>query len=241
MDLPAKKCKSVNSKTKGLGCKKLTKFRRFGLCNTCYINWLLTTDEGKAYLQASKITGKKKAEKKLASEERKKRLDMKDELTDWKVLLQKKVNEISRLIDLGRPCLATERHPNQMHGGHVFSRGSQQTMRYNLHNIHRQSAQSNWHQSDDLKMQEGLVREYGQGYLDFVNGLKSTPALKYSKTEWNSFYRKACKISNSLRKEGNTFDKDQRIKERNRVNIKLGIYSYKNSNYDNQRRQNRLF
>ena len=32
---------------------------------------------------------------------------------------------------------------NQMHAGHVYSRGSNPMLRFNLHNIHRQSAQSN--------------------------------------------------------------------------------------------------
>lgn len=136
------------------------------------------------------------------------------------------------------PCLATQKHARQIHGGHVLSRGSQPSIKYNLHNIHRQSAQSNHWQADDIKMREGLEREYGKEYLDFVLSLKQTRALKFTKPQYLAFYRIACDIVNDLRKQGKTFNTKERIEMRNKLNIKLGIYHLRHSRYDQDKRRN---
>jgi len=226
-----KKCKG-HGKALGSGCDRMALRRRYGLCDRCFIDWLLYTNRGKEHLEKSKLLGKKKARKRAERIEKAKIRKLKEQVTDYKKKLQTKVNEIVRLIDIGQPCLATQRHAKQMHAGHVFSRGSQPSMKYNLHNIHRQSAQSNHWQADDIKMREGLVREYGQDYLDFVVTLKATKALKFSKPQYKAFWQIACVIVNDMRRDGKTYNRQERIEMRNWVNIKLGIYHLKHSKYD---------
>ena len=228
----AKECKSCNPKTKGLGCGKPSFKRKYGLCQRCFLDWLLYTPEGQKHLEQSTLKGKKKARKDKEREEHALIKKLKIDTTDYKSKLQTKVNEIARLIDTGLPCLARGNHAKQMHGGHVLSRGSQPSMRYNLHNIHRQSAQSNHWQQDDIKMREGLAREYGNGYLDFLIGLKATPPLKYSNVEYKEFYEIACEIARDMRLSGEVFNTKERIKKRNWVNIKIGMYYLKHSRYD---------
>lgn len=197
------------------------KSRTYGLCRKCFREWCKSTPEGLEYIQKNVIP---RAKKEVKKKEKARKKAEKERFTDYKSKLQDKVNEIVRLIDIGLPCLARNYHPNQIHAGHIFSRGSEKYMRFNLHNIHRQSAQSNHFQNEDGLLREGLVNEYGQNYFDFISELRQTPPLKYSNLEYKDFYKKACKIANDLKREGRVFTKDQRIYMRNQVNIELEIY-----------------
>lgn len=146
------------------------------------------------------------------------------EFTDYSKFLQRKINEIVRLIDYGLPCLATNKYPNQIHAGHVYSRGSNYSIRYNLHNIHRQSAQSNHFQADDVLLREGVIREYGEKYMNFITSLKSTQKLKVDNLTFFELYKKASAIALRLSKEKRIRTLTERIDLRNLVNIDLGIY-----------------
>jgi len=167
---------------------------------------------------ASKYRREQKVQERAAISE------MRDNVTDYKKKLQLKVQEIARLIDYGQPCLATQVTPNQIHGGHVFSRGAHSNISFNLHNIHRQSAQSNHFQSDDIKMQEGLKREYGIEYFNFVNNLKATPVNKYTNLEFKEFLKIGSGIANYLRRNLTVYTRENRIALRNKYNLELNIY-----------------
>lgn len=143
---------------------------------------------------------------------------------DWQSLLQTHINKIVRLIDKGQPCLAKGIHSKQVHAGHVYSRGSNATIRYNLHNIHRQSAQSNHFQNEDGIFREGIVKEYGERYMEFIGGLRSLTALNYSDVEYKQFSKKASKIALRLSKDERIYNKEERIQMRNLVNAELNIY-----------------
>jgi hypothetical protein len=197
--------------------------RVYGLGRSCgcFQKWLLSTEEGSEVLNKAKIVGKKKVEKEV----RKKSKEEKEKLIDYRKKLQTEIQKISRLIDIGLPCLARGYHADQIHGGHIFSRGSNSTMALNLHAIHRQSAQSNHFQNEDGLLKEGLVKEYGQEYFDFISELRRTPQIKYSNIEYKEFYRTACSISNMLKKKGARYELKERIEMRNEINKTLGIYS----------------
>lgn len=148
-----------------------------------------------------------------------------ENLDIYKERLQTKIQEITRLIDKDLPCLATKRIPNQMHGGHIYARGGNSYMAMNLHNIHRQSAQSNHFQNDDGLMKEGLKNEYGEHYLEFISNLRSTPCPNITPLEYMKIYKVACKIANKLIKLNLTYPLKKRIELRNEINLELGIYS----------------
>jgi len=221
MQLKAKKCFG-NGLAKGHGCGDLNINRKYGLgliCG-CYQHWLLNTDEGKVVLNKRMIS----SQKKVAKDFNKKAREFKEQNTDYKKLLQVKINEIVRLIDIGLPCLAKGVHSKQIHAGHIYSRGAHIQIRYNLHNIHRQSAQSNHFQNEDGLLREGLRLEYGNDYFEFVSGLRATKTLNYSNDEYKLFYIKSWKIAIRLRKEGKTYGIKERIIMRNEINNELGIY-----------------
>lgn len=214
-----KKCKGTG-KAKGFGCGTMSDRRTYGLCPKCKYDWATSTEEGKEWFKKQKAFTKKRNEKK----ERKKKRAEKSLQQDWGKLLQTEINAIARTIDAGLTCLATNRR-GQMHGGHVYARGGNQTIRYNLHNIHRQCAQSNHFQNDDGKLREGLTNEYGQKYMEFVSKLRQTPTIKYSNVEYRDLTTKARGILRELKKKDKVYSKSERIELRNRVNLELGIYS----------------
>lgn len=220
MNPTPKKCKGINKAHGFKGCGEVVTYRKYGLCASCLVDWMNETEEGEKYLQSVRIVSKKRVEK----EEKKKKKIAKDNETNWREKLQTKLQEIARLIDIGQPCLARGYHANQLHGGHVFSKGSNKTMALNLHNIHRQSAQSNHFQNEDGLFREGLKNEYGIHYYEFLFSLQQTPAIKYLNIEYQEFYKHACKIANKLKKDGQLFTSKQRIEKRNNINIQLGIY-----------------
>ena len=149
---------------------------------------------------------------------------------DYGAKLQDKVNLIVRLIDKGLKCLARKRG-GQMHAGHVYARGGNATIRYNLHNIHRQNAQSNHHQNDDGLLREGLANEYGYNYMEFISALRQTKALDLNNMEFKALTRKASKIASELKKEDKRYNLKERIELRNKINVKLGIYESKYCNF----------
>lgn len=224
MKTPIKKCSGIN-KAKGYnGCGKETAFRTYGLCASCFWDWMQTTELGKIHYTKSFIP---KVDKKIEKEKKAKEIKLKSDFTNWRNKLQTKVQEIARLIDIGLPCLARGYHAGQLHGGHVYAKGGNKTIALNLHNIHRQSAQSNKWQNDDGLLRDGLATEYGMDYFGFVSELRKCQALHYSNMEYEQFYKKACKIANQLKKEGKRFDTLERIEMRNKVNSELGIYDDK--------------
>lgn len=221
--IAVKKCKGQAKAVGYLGCSMPVdvKYRKFGLCPDCYRKWLLSTKEGAALIERVSIKAKKDVEKSSKKKSREKKL----EEIDYSAKLQSKVQEIARLIDIGLPCLARGYHANQIHGGHIFSRGSERFMRLNLHNIHRQSSQSNTSGNDDGLLREQLELEYGSEYMEFLKYGRRSPPLKFSNAEYRDLYKTACGVAKELRRQGRTFSLSERIEMRNKVNTLLGVYS----------------
>ncbi|MFK7947829.1 MAG: recombination protein NinG [Saprospiraceae bacterium] len=217
-----KKCKGINKAFGFESCNEevIAQSRKYGLCTSCFAKWLYSTEKGKELIRGSIL----KVQKPRIELEKAK----KGGLIDYKKKLQNKINQIVRFIDRSEPCLAKGIYSKQVHAGHIYSRGSNPTICFNLHNIHRQSAQSNHFQNEDGLLREGLMQEYGVDYFNFVSELRRTESLRYSNDEYKAFYRKSCKLFNSLKKSLKTFEKvKERIEERNRINLEMNIYNKK--------------
>ena len=157
----------------------------------------------------------------------------KETIINYKEKLQRKVQEIVRLIDRGNPCLARNTFGGQFQGGHILSRGANANMSFNLHNIFIQSAQSNHFQADDVLMREGVVRVFSQSYMDFITSLKQTPTQSQSNEYYKEKYQIGCKIANDLKKgEVTNRSPENRQLLRNRFNLELGIYDAKYCVFD---------
>ena len=146
-------------------------------------------------------------------------------LSSYKNDLQKEINTIVRLIDKGQPCIATGATTGKMNAGHYWGVGSNDTIRYNLHNIHIQSEHSNTYNSGDtLRYQDGIKRIYGEDYLEMMNDLRKTPLIKLSVNDIKEKIVIAREIIKELKVADKSFEPRNRIKIRTLLNNRLGIY-----------------
>ncbi len=158
---------------------------RFGLCQSCFSKWLLSTDEGDLYLNKQTAYSKKKV-----SQERKKQRKIehkKDKLSvkkfgELKTLLQIEINTIVRLLDSGKGCISCNHgwsgdFTMQKNASHYHNVGSNDTIRFHLDNIHTSCVKCNKHdEGNKPEYYNTLVSLYSQEYANHVRGLNS----KYS-------------------------------------------------------------
>ena len=86
--MKTKICKPVNSKTIGFkSCGDEKHIYRYGLCTQCFYEWLTEDERGKIYNEKSFSNKVKKVTEKNNKERLSK---IKDDLTNWRVKLQKK-------------------------------------------------------------------------------------------------------------------------------------------------------
>jgi hypothetical protein len=175
---------------------------------------------------------RKQAEKKRQQDalDKVQRLEQ-ETLPQVKAKLQTKINELARLIDYGLPCIATGDKATD--GGHFRSVGSHDSIRFNLHNIHRQSRGSNGFKGGaQIDYIHGIENEYGKEYRDFIEyDLRQTPVQNWTKEQ----LRQAMKDCNEIKrwllnviKAQPISTPAQRIARRNEVNCWLGLYEGRN-------------
>jgi len=142
------------------------------------------------------------------------------------VYIQPIFNEIARLIDKDLPCIARGTY-GKMDGGHYRSVANNTTIRLNLHNIHRQGVYSNQHKGgDNIEYMDGLIKEYGRDYLDFVHyHLNTTPVLKLTTKDYIEIRSIVSEIRNKLKKADKRYSLNERIELRNSINKEIAIYT----------------
>lgn len=141
----------------------------------------------------------------------------------WEDELQKEINQIVRLID-GKFRIDGAR-AGKIDAGHYVARGSNATIRYNLHNIHNQSVHSNrWKSGDTIKYQDGLKKTYGLEYFEMVESLRQTPPIKLSIETIREKISIAKAIVRELKELANNYDAKERIALREELNFRIGIY-----------------
>lgn len=139
--------------------------------------------------------------------------------------LQVIVNAIARKIDEKEPCISSGRKTGKMNGGHYASVGSNNSIRFNLHNVHKQSFADNHFLSSNREgYDKGLIARYGQEYFDYVKyGLtKDFPEVKLSKDQLRACIASARAFLKELN-EGK-WSEATGIEKRNVGNMKIGIY-----------------
>lgn len=222
-----KKCRGINKAHGFGGCGELVtaQTRKYGLCKSCFKKWLVETKEGGKYIEGALLAGRRKI-KKEKSAKKKEGLNKLMTADNYRATyVQPILNKIARLIDHGQPCIATGNMQGKMAGGHFISVGANRTTALNLHNIHKQSFQSNsWKGGDGLEYLVGIQNAYGKEYAEFMVGLRKTKSIKLSKTDLVRIKSIASTIAKELEKDLKTRNPKQRINKRNEVNIRLGIY-----------------
>ena len=137
-----KPCKG-NGKAKGFGCGSLidVRFRKYGICMSCYANWLYNSTYGKEMIKRAtlKATGPRKELEKATIE--------KKQRTGLTTLIKSVVNvchEYIRLRDKHKPCIScgTSWHKD-FQAGHFKKAELFTTIKLNEYNINGQCPQCN--------------------------------------------------------------------------------------------------
>ena len=233
-----KVCKGTGN-AKGFGCNNPLQFSernglktykaKYGLCPKCQYEWATSNNDGKEWFSKQLEIKKKKTEKEIKQKKRKEKEKTKIDLMSADKYrakyVQPIINKIARLIDYGNPCIATGNFEGKMAGGHFTSVGSNRTICLNLHNIFIQSFHSNsWNGGDDKRYRASLERIFGIEYLEFVDGLNAHRPIQLRKPQLIEIKENAQKIALDLEKSKLVLTPINRIKLRNKINIKLGIY-----------------
>ena len=166
------KCRGTG-KSLGHGCGDLVIRYKFGLCRTCFFDWLNNTPEGEKYqpyLIRSKLNQVRKE-----SKVRRKYVKWTDKSFKEMVnYVQDCIcNPYIRLRDIenGYRCVSSDGVIE--HAGHCFSRGSCPGLRFNIMNIHGQQAKANTHLHGDFQnYKEGLIKRHGLKYFETLEQLK---------------------------------------------------------------------
>lgn len=144
--------------------------------------------------------------------------------SDYQNLLQKQINKLVRIIDVDFPCIARDTRKGKMNAGHYFSVGSNNSLRFNLHNIHKQSEYSNkYNHGDAIMYLIGIKKRYG---IDYANYLLSLPELyPYIKLTIPELIEKIEIVKKIIREhKSENLKKTEIIEIREKYNKIIGIY-----------------
>lgn len=172
-----KRCRGTGQAL-SFGCGEISVIHKFGLCLSCFKNWLFNSESGKEYLHKTQLKAKKDVtiEKKRELKEKKEQVAKK---SYYEKQLEHEINAIVRLIDNDKGCISCDHGwhkpaTRQWHAGHRVSVGSNPTLRYHLLNIHKQcSVCNNYKSGNERAYDSGLLRIYGQDMLDYIRSLPS--------------------------------------------------------------------
>ena len=167
--------------------------------------------------------------KKEAKEWRDKKAVMKEKLmnlSNWKKLLEKQVNTICRLIDKDCKCISCNGKGNQ--AGHFHSVQSNESIRFNLHNLHVQEFNCNVERGGNvLAYSSGLINTFGNNYQEYCmfTIVKDYPLIKLDKNDIISAIELAKQSIKELKEANKTYSPELRVKLRDYYNHKIGIYN----------------
>lgn len=177
---------------------------------------------------SKKAVAKVRKQKKDAWNKEKK--EIKDKLkshSDYYNDLQKEINSLVRAIDFGNKCISSGSKNGKINAGHYYSVGSNNTLRFNLHNIFIQSEHSNTYLHGDIhNYRIGLKNTFGDDYLNFIESLPIIhKEIKLTVDE----IKDKIKIVRALIKSHDkvVLSSIDRIKYRNKYNRIIGIYESK--------------
>lgn len=183
-----KRCRGTG-RALGFGCSEISVIHKFGLCLSCFKNWLFNSENGKEYLYKTQLKAKKDVtiEKKRELKEKKEQVAKK---SYYEKQLEHEINAIVRLIDNDKGCISCDHGwhkpaTRQWHAGHRVSIGSNPTLRYHLFNIFKQCSICNdWKSANERAYDAGIIKIYGKAVYDYIKSLPARyTSLNLSKEE----------------------------------------------------------
>lgn len=217
-----RKCKPVG-KAKGFdSCGEVKLPYLYGMCHRCAMRWAYSTPEGDIFLKSIQIRAKTHIQKEAKKEQSIKKEESRSK-SYYEKQLQTEINSIVRLLDEDKGCISCDHGwgkpwTRQRHAGHRLSIGSNASLRYNLHNNFGQcSICNNWKSGNERNYDKGIIKGYGQEYLDMIKSLPGLfPSIHLSQEE----LKEKIQIARSIKKQildGSDFTREE-------INKTLDIY-----------------
>ncbi len=218
---------------KDTDAEKKPRPEKYGLCMKCYPTWLYNTTEGNEVVEKHKIRSKRATEKTEKKEwsNRKQKMQVTTHYKENKKYLQIEINRLAKMIDRRfgfESCIDCGRGFTQdmdRDAGHCHSVGSNESIRYNLHNIHGQKSSCNSNGLGGGKTEEykiGLEQRYGSTYREYVE-FEIVRKYKYIGMT-KADYPEKLKIVRKLIRDFETFQFEDAIQARHQMNQIIGIY-----------------
>ena len=147
---------------------------------------------------------------------------------DWENKLQIQINAIVRLIDKGQNCISCKGNTTPQ-AGHYHSVGANNSLRFNLHNVHIQCAGCNMHKSANIiEYNAGLILIYDDSYKNYIE-IDLRRIYQHVKLSIDEIQEKIffCKeIVKELKLANESYDSESRIALRDALNSRIGIYNH---------------
>jgi hypothetical protein len=223
-----KKPCSGRNKAKGFkGCGVMTTNRRAGLCPKCYPKYLLEDPRGQETLKKATLQGKKATIKNSQNQSKAKlkKWSISAKSKEHKKGLQDNINKLARMIDslfFNDCCCCDLKLDKRTAGAHYHSVGSNETIRFHLHNIHKSTFHCNNFKSTHHKDYANKIQtRYGKEYYEYLEyKLQQHPLIKLTNQD---IYDKKL-LTSKLIRDFDTFKFTDPLKARDTLNKIIGIY-----------------
>lgn len=94
-------------------------------------------------------------------------------LSDYKKIVQRKVNAYIRERDKDLPCISCGKYSDNWHCGHYIAQGSSGALRYNFDNLNKQCASCNLFKHGNLiEYRIGLVSKRGANRVQLLESMR---------------------------------------------------------------------
>jgi len=157
-------------------------------------------------------------------EKRKKKDELKSK-SQWENDLQTEINLIVKHIDKGWPCISSGNLTGKRNAGHLWSVGSNRTIRFHLLNIFNQSEYDNGNRGGaPLEYMQGIKNTFGNELWEEIESLKAHPPIKQTIPEIREKISIARGVVKELARADKLYSLEERIYLRREINKRIGIY-----------------
>lgn len=168
MIVKEKKCKGIGKAVTVKGCGLSVLKRTFGLCQKCYVDFLLNTDKGKEVFEKARLKGKSindKPKKPIV----KSNLDRfySNSIAKCITITRKPFHKWIRQRDKSFGCISCGSTKSAVYdAGHLYKAEVFTGLIFDEHNVHKQCRKCNFYlNGNEGEYRKGIVNRYGEQYL----------------------------------------------------------------------------
>ena len=181
-----KGCKGIN-KAKGYeGCGLEHFKRKYGLCPSCFYDWMQTTELGKIYYQKQFIPQVRKNTDRQVKKENKELRESNKSISKLIGEAKKPFQKFVRFRDANLPCISCGTIKAEIwDGGHFYKAELYTGLIFNEDNVHKQCRKCNtFLGGNENNYRLGLIKRFGINFVKALDQLAITSRVyKFTKDE----------------------------------------------------------